>query len=299
MKILLMMMALQSLNLAVFAWLDPAAWVRILTLRQQLAVYKRKSKKPLLRNRDRLFWSLLSKIWRDWRSELILVKPETVIRWRERKFREFWRRKPGRGRDGSRPPPPAQTRARGTTAHGSHLGFMAAREPVRLSAAHPAARTPVISGPVSSTRRLQGVLLGQLPSLHALRQRSHALVRALRRYYAAARLLDHVHPGLICLRLSPDGPPPLPRGHDRGLPVLAHEVSSRARGLRLRGVSSRLALAPEPSFAFPLRPKGRHPEFGFSKLNTRPVSASVYAWRAASRRPAQDSRSGWFATPFL
>jgi hypothetical protein len=93
MRNLLMMMVLQSLNLVVFAWLHRAAWVRILALRQQLAVYKRKSKKPMLRNRDRLFWSLLSKIWRDWRSELILVKPETVIRWRERKFREFWRRK--------------------------------------------------------------------------------------------------------------------------------------------------------------------------------------------------------------
>ena len=52
MKTLLMMVVLQSLNLAVFAWLDWAAWVRILALRQQLAVYKRKSKKPLLRNRD-------------------------------------------------------------------------------------------------------------------------------------------------------------------------------------------------------------------------------------------------------
>ena len=46
-------MVVQSLNLAVFAWLHRAAWVRILALRQQLAVYKRKSKKPLLRNRDR------------------------------------------------------------------------------------------------------------------------------------------------------------------------------------------------------------------------------------------------------
>jgi hypothetical protein len=43
----------------------------------------------LAEKQDGLFWSLLSKIWRDWRSELILVKPETVIRWRERKFREF------------------------------------------------------------------------------------------------------------------------------------------------------------------------------------------------------------------
>ncbi len=39
----------------------------------QLVVYKRKSKKPRLRNSDRLFWSLLSKSWRDWASELILV----------------------------------------------------------------------------------------------------------------------------------------------------------------------------------------------------------------------------------
>jgi hypothetical protein len=45
------------------------------------------------RNRNRLFWSLLSKISKDWKSELILVKPETVIPGRERKFRDFWRKK--------------------------------------------------------------------------------------------------------------------------------------------------------------------------------------------------------------
>ena len=38
MKILLMMVVLQSLNLAVFARRNRAAWVRILALRQQLAV---------------------------------------------------------------------------------------------------------------------------------------------------------------------------------------------------------------------------------------------------------------------
>jgi hypothetical protein len=70
-----------------------------LVLRQQLTVYKRMSKKPILRNRDRLFWSLLSRIWRDWTCELILVRPETVIRWRERKFRDFWWRK-SQGRSG-------------------------------------------------------------------------------------------------------------------------------------------------------------------------------------------------------
>jgi putative transposase len=97
---LLMIVLVQFLTLIVSVWFNRAAWIRILVLRQQLAVYKRKSKKPMLRNRDRLFWSLISRIWNHWRSELFLVKPETVIRWRERNFREFWRKKsqnkPGR-----------------------------------------------------------------------------------------------------------------------------------------------------------------------------------------------------------
>jgi putative transposase len=93
MKILLIVAVAQSLNLLAFTWFDRAAWIRILALRQQLSIYKRKSKKPVLRNKDRLFWFLLSKVWRDWASELILVRPETVIRWRKRKFREFWQKK--------------------------------------------------------------------------------------------------------------------------------------------------------------------------------------------------------------
>ena len=122
-------------------------------------------------------------------------------------YNSRWRcRKQGRGRDGGYPPPPAQTRTRGTTASGSHLGSMAQREPLRFSPAHTAARAPVYPGTESRTGLLQSVPLGQRPSLHALRQRSYALVRTFRGYYAATRLLDHVHPGLICLRLSPDGP---------------------------------------------------------------------------------------------
>jgi len=93
MNILPMIVVLQFLTLVVFAWFNRVAVLRILALRQQLVVYKRKSKKPLLRNRDRLFWFLLSKIWKNWKSELILVKPQTVIRRRERKFREFWWKK--------------------------------------------------------------------------------------------------------------------------------------------------------------------------------------------------------------
>jgi len=72
MKILLMIMVVESLNLVIFAWFNRVAVLRVIVLREQLTVYKRKSKKPMLRNRDRLFWSLLSKIWRDWASELIV-----------------------------------------------------------------------------------------------------------------------------------------------------------------------------------------------------------------------------------
>ncbi len=49
-----------------------------LALRQQLLVLRRSTKRPRLRYRDRLFWVGLSHLWRDWRSILVIVKPETV-----------------------------------------------------------------------------------------------------------------------------------------------------------------------------------------------------------------------------
>jgi len=51
-----------------------------LALRQQLVVLRRHTRRPELRNRDRLFWVVLSHLWRDWRSILVIVKPETVIK---------------------------------------------------------------------------------------------------------------------------------------------------------------------------------------------------------------------------
>ena len=40
-----------------------------------------------LRDRDRLFWILLAKAWRDWRSALVVVQPATVVRWRRQWLR--------------------------------------------------------------------------------------------------------------------------------------------------------------------------------------------------------------------
>ena len=62
-----------------------------LALRQQILVLRRSVKRPRLRPRDRIFWVLLKRYWGDWRSHLILVKPETVVRWHRRGFRLFWR----------------------------------------------------------------------------------------------------------------------------------------------------------------------------------------------------------------
>jgi putative transposase len=52
-----------------------------LALRQQLAVFRRTVKRPQLRHRDRLFWTLLTHAWRDWRTALMVVQPDTVVRW--------------------------------------------------------------------------------------------------------------------------------------------------------------------------------------------------------------------------
>ena len=52
-----------------------------LALRQQLSVLRRGIKRPRLRPRDRIFWVLLKRLCEDWRSHLILVKPETVVSW--------------------------------------------------------------------------------------------------------------------------------------------------------------------------------------------------------------------------
>lgn len=63
----------------------------ILVLRQQLVVLNRTVKRPQLRRRDRLFWVFLSRLWKDWREALIIVKPDTVIKWHRDGFRLYWR----------------------------------------------------------------------------------------------------------------------------------------------------------------------------------------------------------------
>ena len=65
-------------------------------LRQQLTVYKRTASRPKVRKSDRLFWVWLSGVWPGWRDTLVLVAPDTVLRWGRRRFREHWATRSGR-----------------------------------------------------------------------------------------------------------------------------------------------------------------------------------------------------------
>jgi putative transposase len=71
-----------------------------LALRQQLAVFKRTVRRPQLRHRDRLFWMLLANAWRDWRTALIVVQPDTVVRWHRQWLQSQWAGRSRRSRQG-------------------------------------------------------------------------------------------------------------------------------------------------------------------------------------------------------
>ena len=61
-----------------------------LALRQQLAVLKRRHPRPRLSLLDRLFWVLARRFWSAWKQALLVVTPETVVRWHRAGFRLYW-----------------------------------------------------------------------------------------------------------------------------------------------------------------------------------------------------------------
>jgi len=68
-----------------------ALQLKNLALRHQIGVLQRSVKKrPKLTAADRILWAWLCGIWSDWRSALVIVKPETVIAWHRKGFRLFW-----------------------------------------------------------------------------------------------------------------------------------------------------------------------------------------------------------------
>jgi putative transposase len=61
-----------------------------LALRQQLAVLARRRPQPRFSNGDRLLWIVLRHLWPEWRKALILVQPDTVVRWHRAGFKMYW-----------------------------------------------------------------------------------------------------------------------------------------------------------------------------------------------------------------
>ena len=72
-----------------------------LLLRQQLTVVLRTRPHPRLRRRDKAFWLVVRHLCHEWRRHLVLVQPETVIRWHRQGWRFIWWWKAGR--PGGRP----------------------------------------------------------------------------------------------------------------------------------------------------------------------------------------------------
>src|SRR5918995_1494790 len=65
--------------------------LEILALRHQLQVLERcRPRRVRLTAYDRVLWVWLSRIWQEWRTALVIVRPETVIGWHRHAFRWFW-----------------------------------------------------------------------------------------------------------------------------------------------------------------------------------------------------------------
>ena len=76
----------------------PDVALEIFAPRQQVALLKRKRPRQPLNSSDRLFWVVLRQFWSNWKSVLIVVKPDTVVGWHRTCFRWHWRWKSRRRR---------------------------------------------------------------------------------------------------------------------------------------------------------------------------------------------------------
>jgi putative transposase len=62
-------------------------------LRQQLIILKRQVKRPVCTKTDRVLLVLLARLVRMWQQALVIVQPDTLLRWHRELFRRYWKRK--------------------------------------------------------------------------------------------------------------------------------------------------------------------------------------------------------------
>jgi len=81
-----------------------------IALRHQLGVLRRSAPKRLkIAASDRLLWVWLRRFWPDWKTALVIVKPQTIVLSHRKRFRLFWSWKIRRGKPG-RPSLPREIR---------------------------------------------------------------------------------------------------------------------------------------------------------------------------------------------
>jgi hypothetical protein len=90
-------------------------------LRHQVNVLRRRSKRPTLHLVDRLKLLLGARWLPSWRRVIVLVQPDTVLRWHRAGFRRFWRRR-SRPRQSSPLPPATMGLIRDMAARGRLWG---------------------------------------------------------------------------------------------------------------------------------------------------------------------------------
>jgi len=62
-------------------------------LRQQLNIYKRKNKRPKFENIDRIILVWISRVFSKWKSALVVANTSTLIGWRRKSFKLYWKRR--------------------------------------------------------------------------------------------------------------------------------------------------------------------------------------------------------------
>jgi hypothetical protein len=74
------------------SWCNEADFASVLRPKRDSHVLSRKSRKRVrLRNIDRLILVRLSRLFPSVLDAIVIVKPETVLRWHRRGFRAYWR----------------------------------------------------------------------------------------------------------------------------------------------------------------------------------------------------------------
>ncbi|MCP4540897.1 MAG: hypothetical protein GY832_27495 [Chloroflexi bacterium] len=64
--------------------------LELVLLRQQLTILQQQTKRPKLTWKDRSLIVLLSSKLSTWKNAMIIVQPDTVLRWHRELFRRIW-----------------------------------------------------------------------------------------------------------------------------------------------------------------------------------------------------------------